>query len=70
MDTDLFRDSLKLGVDPVDVMKVYRSVVTGLIDKIREKLRDIWDAGHGAIPMVGTIFAVLAAPVYAVCALT
>lgn len=70
MDTDLFRDSLKMGVDPIDVMKVYRSIVTGLIDRIKEKLRNIWDAGHGAIPMAGTILAVLAAPVYAVCALT
>ena len=70
MDTDLFRDSFKMGVDPADVVKVYRSVVTGLIGKIKEKLKEVWEAGSMPAHIVGAVVAVFAAPVYAICALT
>jgi len=68
MDTSLFRDSFQAGIDPLDVMKVQQSVVTGLIDKIKQKLKDLWDGD--AIPVIGVLLAALAAPLYAVIALT
>jgi len=68
MDTSLFRDSFQAGVNPLDVMKVQQSVVTGLIDKIKQKLKDLWDGD--AIPVIGVLLAALAAPLYAVIALT
>tara|TARA_Y100001938_G_scaffold73335_1_gene101599 strand:- start:1023 stop:1232 length:210 start_codon:yes stop_codon:yes gene_type:complete len=68
MDTSLFRDSFQAGVDPLDVMKVQQSVITGLIDKIKQKLKDLWDGD--AIPVIGILLAALAAPLYAVIALT
>jgi len=68
MDTSLFRDSFQAGVDPLDVMKVQQSVITGLIDKIKQKLKDLWDGD--AIPVIGVLLAALAAPLYAVIALT
>lgn len=68
MDTSLFRDSFQAGVDPLDVMKVQQSVITGLIDKIKQKLKDLWDGD--AIPVIGILLAAFAAPLYAVIALT
>ena len=68
MDTSLFRDSFQAGVDPLDVMKVQQSVITGLIDKIKQRLKDLWDGD--AIPVIGVLLAALAAPLYAVIALT
>ena len=68
MDTSLFRDSFQAGIDPLDVMKVQQSVITGLIDKIKQKLKDLWDGD--AIPVIGVLLAALAAPLYAVIALT
>ena len=68
MDTSLFRDSFQAGVNPLDVMKVQQSVITGLIDKIKQKLKDLWDGD--AIPVIGVLLAALAAPLYAVIALT
>ena len=68
MDTSLFRDSFQAGVDPLDVMKVQQSVITGLIDKIKQKLKDLWEGD--AIPVIGVLLAALAAPLYAVIALT
>ena len=68
MDTSLFRDSFQAGIDPLDVMKVQQSVITGLIDKIKQKLKDLWDGD--AIPVIGILLAALAAPLYAVIALT
>ena len=68
MDTSLFRDSFQAGVDPLDVMKVQQSVITGLIDKIKQKLKDLWDGD--AIAVIGVLLAALAAPLYAVIALT
>ena len=53
MDTSLFRDSFQAGVDPLDVMKVQQSVITGLIDKIKQKLKDLWDGD--AIPVIGVL---------------
>ena len=68
MDTSLFRDSFQAGVNPLDVMKVQQSVITGLIDKIKQKLKALWDGD--AIPVIGVLLAALAAPLYAVIALT
>ena len=68
MDTSLFRDSFQAGIDPLDVMKVQQSVITGLIDKIKQRLKDLWDGD--AIPVIGVLLAALAAPLYAVIALT
>ena len=67
-DPDMWRDTCQAGVDPLDVMKVQQSVITGLIDKIKQKLKDLWDGD--AIPVIGVLLAALAAPLYAVIALT
>ena len=68
MDTSLFRDSFQAGVDPLDVMKVQHSVITGLLDRIKRKLKDLWDGD--TVPLVGTLLAAVAAPLYAIIALT
>ena len=68
MDTSLFRDSFQAGVDPLDVMKVQSSIITGLLDRIKRKLKDLWDGD--AVPVIGTLLAAVAAPLYAIIALT
>ena len=67
-DPDMWRDTWKAGVDPLDVLKRQYSVFGDLVDKIKKKLQDLWDGD--AIPLIGTLLAALAAPLYAVIALT
>ena len=67
-DPDMWRDTWKAGVDPLDVLKRQQSVFGDLVDKIKKKLQDLWDGD--AIPVIGTLLAALAAPLYAVIALT
>lgn len=67
-DPDMWRDTWKAGVDPLDVLKRQHSVFGDLVDKIKKKLQDLWDGD--AIPVIGTLLAALAAPLYAVIALT
>tara|TARA_B100000287_G_scaffold137961_1_gene129900 strand:+ start:18 stop:233 length:216 start_codon:yes stop_codon:yes gene_type:complete len=67
-DPDMWRDTWKAGVDPLDVLKRQYSVFGDLVDKIKKKLQDLWDGD--AIPVIGTLLAALAAPLYAVIALT
>ena len=67
-DPDMWRDTWKAGVDPLDVLKRQYSVFGDLLDKIKKKLQDLWDGD--AIPVIGTLLAALAAPLYAVIALT
>jgi len=67
-DPDMWRDAWKAGVDPLDVLKRQHSVFGDLVDKIKKKLQDLWDGD--AIPVIGTLLAALAAPLYAVIALT
>ena len=67
-DPDMWRDVWKAGVDPLDVLKRQYSVFGDLVDKIKKKLQDLWDGD--AIPVIGTLLAALAAPLYAVIALT
>ena len=62
--------ALKLGVKPDDVIKYQLSIITGLIDKIKRKLKDLWDSGNGTVPIIGALLAAVAAPLYAVIALT
>ena len=68
IDPDMWRDSLIAGVDPLDVLKRQQSVFGGLVDKIKKKLQDLWNGD--AIPVIGALLAALAAPLYAVIALT
>lgn len=68
IDPDMWRDSWIAGVDPLDVLKRQQSVFGDLVDKIKKKLQDLWDGD--AIPVIGTLLAALAAPLYAVIALT
>ena len=68
IDPDMWRDSWIAGVDPLDVLKRQQSVFGGLVDKIKKKLQDLWNGD--AIPVIGTLLAALAAPLYAVIALT
>ena len=68
MDPDMWRDSWIAGVDPLDVLKRQQSVFGGLVDKIKKKLQDLWNGD--AIPVIGALLAALAAPLYAVIALT
>ena len=67
-DPDMWRDTWKAGVDPLDVLKRQQSVFGDLVDKIKKKLQDLWNGD--AIPVIGTLLAALAAPLYAVIALT
>lgn len=67
-DPDMWRDTWKAGVDPLDVLKRQHSVFGDLVDKIKKKLQDLWNGD--AIPVIGTLLAALAAPLYAVIALT
>ena len=67
-DPDMWRDTWKAGVDPLDVLKRQYSVFGNLVDKIKKKLQDLWNGD--AIPVIGTLLAALAAPLYAVIALT
>ena len=67
-DPDMWRDTWKAGVDPLDVLKRQYSIFGDLVDKIKKKLQDLWDGD--AIPVIGTLLAALAAPLYAVIALT
>tara|TARA_R100001230_G_C5653393_1_gene158345 strand:+ start:849 stop:1064 length:216 start_codon:yes stop_codon:yes gene_type:complete len=67
-DPDMWRDTWKAGVDPLDVLKRQYSVFGDLVDKIKKKLQDLWNGD--AIPVIGTLLAALAAPLYAVIALT
>ena len=67
-DPDMWRDTWKAGVDPLDVLKRQYSVFGDLVDKIKKKLQDLWNGD--AIPVIGTLLAALAAPLYAVMALT
>ena len=67
-DPDMWRDAWIAGVDPLDVLKRQQSVFGSLVDKIKKKLQDLWDGD--AIPVIGTLLAALAAPLYAVIALT
>ena len=67
-DPDMWRDSWIAGVDPLDVLKRQQSVFGGLVDKIKKKLQDLWNGD--AIPVIGALLAALAAPLYAVIALT
>ena len=64
----MWRDAWIAGVDPLDVLKRQQSVFGNLLDKIKKKLQDLWDGD--AIPVIGTLLAALAAPLYAVIALT
>ena len=68
IDPDMWRDSWIAGVDPLDVLKRHQSVFGGLVDKIKKKLQDLWNGD--AIPVIGALLAALAAPLYAVIALT
>ena len=68
IDPDMWRDSWIAGVDPLDVLKRQHSVFGDIVDKIKKKLQDLWDGD--AIPVIGTLLAALAAPLYAVIALT
>ncbi len=68
IDPDMWRDSWIAGVDPLDVLKRQQSVFGGLVDKIKKKLQDLWNGD--AIPVIGALLAALAAPLYAVIALT
>ena len=68
IDPDMWRDSWIAGVDPLDVLKRQQSVFGGLVDKIKKKLKDLWNGD--AIPVIGALLAALAAPLYAVIALT
>jgi len=67
-DPDMWRDTWKAGVDPLDVLKRQYSIFGDLVDKIKKKLQDLWNGD--AIPVIGTLLAALAAPLYAVIALT
>ena len=67
-DPDMWRDAWIAGVDPLDVLKRQQSVFGSLVDKIKKKLQDLWNGD--AIPVIGTLLAALAAPLYAVIALT
>ncbi len=67
-DPAMWRDAWIAGVDPLDVLKRQQSVFGNLLDKIKKKLQDLWDGD--AIPVIGTLLAALAAPLYAVIALT
>ena len=67
-DPDMWRDTWKAGVDPLAVLKRQYSVFGDLVDKIKKKLQDLWNGD--AIPVIGTLLAALAAPLYAVIALT
>ena len=67
-DPDMWRDAWIAGVDPLDVLKRQQSVFGGLVDKIKKKLQDLWNGD--AIPVIGALLAALAAPLYAVIALT
>ncbi len=69
-DPTIWRDAYKMGVDPLDVYRVYPSVIKDFVKKIKEKLKDIWDSGTGTLPVAGTLLVALAAPIYAACALT
>ena len=68
IDPEMWRDSWIAGVDPLDVLKRQQSVFGGLVDKIKKKLQDLWNGD--AIPVIGALLAALAAPLYAVIALT
>ena len=68
IDPDMWRDSWIAGVDPLDVLKRQQSVFGGLVDKIKKTLQDLWNGD--AIPVIGALLAALAAPLYAVIALT
>ena len=68
IDPDMWRDAWIAGVDPLDVLKRQQSVFGGLVDKIKKKLQDLWNGD--AIPVIGALLAALAAPLYAVIALT
>ena len=68
IDPDMWRESWIAGVDPLDVLKRQQSVFGGLVDKIKKKLQDLWNGD--AIPVIGALLAALAAPLYAVIALT
>ena len=68
IDPDMWRDSWIAGVDPLDVLKRQQAVFGGLVDKIKKKLQDLWNGD--AIPVIGALLAALAAPLYAVIALT
>ena len=67
-DPDMWRDTWKAGVDPLDVLKRQQTVFGDIVDKIKKKLQDLWNGD--AIPVIGTLLAALAAPLYAVIALT
>ena len=69
-DPTIWRDSWKMGVDPLDVYRAYPSVIKDFVKKIKRKLKDLWDSGSDTLPVAGTILVVLAAPVYAACAIT
>ena len=68
IDPDMWRDSWIAGGDPLDVLKRQQAVFGGLVDKIKKKLQDLWNGD--AIPVIGALLAALAAPLYAVIALT
>ena len=70
IDVSLYRDSAAIGVSPEDVHKAQLSLAKQLIDKIKKKLKDLWNDGTGVIPIVGALVAVVAAPIYAYFSLT
>ena len=42
-DPDMWRDTWKAGVDPLDVLKRQYSIFGDLVDKIKKKLQDLWN---------------------------